>query len=281
MTRRPPWRRGGVVAGVAVVLSVVVTQVPGHLAGRVTGATTRPATLRVVGVGGLPKGPRAALTGSTLPADCVPNPDGPPAPPGAFYQLGLVGTVQGGVLTAGPTSVDNINAQFCGIVTVVDSSPANALCPVTGSASSPIDGQIYKPLDVALNLVPGTSVTIGFTANPGTISGTFACNSSSSSGLTVTLDATVSGTTAPLFGVSCTIGPFTIPLTGSVTGPLDNLSATLTSSDFTIPGVQTSPTCPGGVPANVDAIAGLPMAPGGASISLPITASLYQPANQP
>ena len=34
----------------------------------------------------------------------------------------------------------------------------------------------------------------------------------------------------------------------------------------------------GGVPANVDAIVGLPIAPGGAA-TLPVTASLYQPAS--
>ncbi|HTT87176.1 MAG TPA: hypothetical protein VMF60_07405 [Acidimicrobiales bacterium] len=274
-----PWRRWGTVAGAVVVaLSVATTEIPGRPAGPVAGPKARPAALRVVGVGAPGKGPKAALTGSTpLPADCVPNPAGPP---GSFYQLGLVGTVHGGVLTAGLTAVDNINATFCGIVTVVN-SPSKTMCPVTGSVTSPFDGQVYGPLNVAIDLVPGTSVSIGFTANPGTITGTFACTPSSEEGLSVTLDATVSGTTAPLFGVSCTIGPFTIPLTGTVTGPLDNLTTTLSSSDFTIPTVQSSPTCPGALPANVDAIAGLPMAPGGASISLPVTASLYQPADQP
>ncbi len=63
-----------------------------------------------------------------------------------------------------------------------------------------------------------------------------------------------------------------------MTGPFTDLTATLTSNDFTIPAVQTSPSCPAGVPANIDAIVGLPMPPGGASISLPVTASLYLPA---
>jgi hypothetical protein len=207
-----------------------------------------------------------------LPADCLPNPIGAP---GAPYQLGLVGTVHGGVLNAGPATVSNINVMFCGVVTVVNTTPP---CGATGSVYSPPDGQVFSPLSVALTVVPGMSPDIGFTANPGTITGTFDCDPSSS-GLNVTLTATVSGSTAPLFGVSCTIGPLSITLTGTVTGPFTNLSATLTSNDFTVPALQASPTCAGGVPANVDAIVGLPIPPGGASASLPVTASLYLPAS--
>lgn len=222
----------------------------------------------------MPQGPATArnvlalATSDNLPPDCVPNPAGPP---GSTYQLGLVGTAHGGTLTAGPATIDNINVMFCGIVTVV-----NGGCGATGQVYSPPDGQMFNPLSVALTLVPGMSPSIGFTANPGTITGSFSCPSSGD-GLNVTLDATVSGTTSALFGVSCTIGPLTIPLTGTVTGPFTDLTATLTSSDFTVPVVAASPNCAGGVPANIDAIADLPIAPGGASATLPITASLYQP----
>jgi hypothetical protein len=207
-----------------------------------------------------------------LPADCLPNPAGPP---GAPYQLGLAGTVHGGVLTAGPATIPNIDVTFCGVVTVVAGTPP---CGATGSVVSPPDGQIFSPLSASLTLVPGMSPSIGFTANPGTITGTFSCDSSAN-GLNVTLDATVSGSTGALFGVSCTIGPLTIPLTGTVTGPFTDLTATLTSDDFTVPAIQASPTCSGGLPANVDAVVGLPIAPGGASATLPVTASLYQPAS--
>jgi hypothetical protein len=213
----------------------------------------------------------AAITADGLPADCVPDPAGPPAAP---YELGLVGTVHGGTLTAGPATVADINAQFCAIVTVVNGSPP---CGATGSVASPSDGQLFGSMTVQLTLVPGMTPTLGFTAHPGPIQGGFSC-SPSQNGLAVDLDATVSGSTGALFGVSCTIGPFTIPLTGTVTGPLTNLTATLTSHDFAVPAIEPSPTCPGGFPANVDAIAGLPIAPGGASAVLPVTASLYQPA---
>jgi hypothetical protein len=228
----------------------------------------------------LPRGPgtaRKVLTladADGLPQDCLPELSGPPAYP---YQLGLVGHVKGGVLIAGPATVSNINVTFCGVVTVVN---ATAPCGgATGYVSSQPDDQVFgpPPLSVALNLVPGMSPNIGFTANPGTITGTFNCGSGSN-GLTVSLVATVSGSTAPLFGVSCTIGPLTIPLTGTVTGPFTNLTTTLTSNDFTVPALQPSPTCSGGIPANVDAIVGLPIPPGGASASLPVTASLYLPA---
>lgn len=214
----------------------------------------------------------ALMSSDNLPPDCIPNPAGPPS---TTYQLGLVGTVHGGVLTAGPTTVANISATFCGVVTVVNGQPP---CGATGSVYSPPDGQVFGPLSVAFTLVPGMSPSVGFSANPGTITGTFSCEASSENGLNVTLDATVSGTTAPLFGVSCTIGPLTIPLAGTVTGPYTDLTATLTSDDFTVPAVQVSPTCPAGVPANIDDIVGLPIAPGGASATLPVTASLYQPA---
>jgi hypothetical protein len=213
----------------------------------------------------------ALLTSSNLPSDCVPNPAGPPAAP---YELGLVGTAANGSLTAGPATVANVNAKFCGIVTLVNGTPP---CGATGAVESPIDGQIYGPLSVALTLVPGMTPTIGFTANPGTISGGFNCSSSSQNGLAVSLDARVSGSTAPLFGVSCTIGPLDLPLTGTVTGPLSSASATLSSSDFTVPAVTPSPSCPASVAANIDDIAGLPLPPGQSSATLPITASLYQP----
>lgn len=214
--------------------------------------------------------PPHALTADNLPADCVPAPGGPPGSP---YQLGLVGTAANGVLSTGSATVADISATFCAVVTLVNGTPP---CGATGSVHSPQDGQLFGALSVQLTLVPGMNPTLGFTAHPGTITGGFAC-STSPAGLLVDLDATVSGSTGAVFGVSCTIGPLTIPLTGVVTGPLTHLTATLTSSDFTVPPVQSSPTCPANTPANVDAIAGLPLAPGQGHVSLPITASLYQP----
>ena len=213
---------------------------------------------------------RLVSDSSGLPEDCVPNPSGPPAAP---YELGLVGAAANGALGTPSASVADINAKFCGLVTLVTGTPP---CGATGSIHSPTDGQVYGAMSVALTLVPGMTPTIGFVANPGTINGGFSC-ASSQNGLSVDLDANVSGRTAPLFGVSCTIGPVTIPLTGTVTGPLTDTTATLTSNDFTVPALQPSPTCPAGVAANVDMIAGLPLSAGQAGASLPIIASLYQP----
>ena len=133
----------------------------------------------------------------------MPNPAGPPAAP---YELGLVGTATNGALSAAAASVAGIDDKFCGIVTLVTGTPP---CGTTGSIDSPADGRVGA-LSVALTLVPGMTPTIGFVPNPGTISGGFACTSSQN-GLSVDLDAKVSGNTAPLFGVSCTIGPVTIP----------------------------------------------------------------------
>jgi hypothetical protein len=214
---------------------------------------------------------RITLASSDLPDDCVPNPAGPPT---STYQLGLVGTATNGALDTGSATVSGIDAKFCGIVTLV---PGTSPCGATGSVDSPTDGQQFGPLSVLLTLVPGMTPTIGFVANPGTITGGFTCTSSQN-GLAVALDANVSGSTAPLFGVSCTIGPVTIPLTGAVTGPLTATSATLTSNNFSVPVLQPSTTCPAAVAANVDMIAGLPLTAGHASATLPVSASLYQPA---
>jgi hypothetical protein len=275
--------RVGLAAIAAFLMAVSVTAVVTHgQAGEspgIRGGSAPPSRTDGAGIlATMPRGPATArkvlalASPDDLPSDCLPNPAGPPS---GTYQLGLVGTVHGGVLNAGPAMVANISATFCGVVTVVNGQPP---CGATGSVFSPPDGQVFGPLSVAFTLVPGMSPSVGFTANPGTITGTFSCESSSENGLAVTLDATVSGTTSALFGVSCEVGPLTIPLTGVVTGPFTDLTATLTSTDFTIPAVQTTPSCPEGVPADIDAIVGLPSAPGGASISLPVTASLYLPA---
>ncbi len=213
--------------------------------------------------------PKVLTASSNLPADCVPKPSGPP---GAPYQLGLVGTVNNGVLTAGPATIANITAKFCGVVTVVRGQPP---CGATGSVVSPLDGQRFGPLSAEVTFFPSMQPKVPFVAHPGTITGGFSC-ASSNNGLQVSLRATVSGSTG-LYGLSCTIGPLTIPLSGVVTGPLSNASITLRGSDFAVPGVQASPTCPGEVPANLNQIAGLPIAPGGASATLPAVTSLYQP----
>jgi hypothetical protein len=213
---------------------------------------------------------RITLASSDLPDDCVPNPSGPPT---VSYQLGLVGTATNGALDTGSATVSGIDAKFCGIVTLVTGTPP---CGATGSVDSPTDGQQFGALSVVLTLVPKMRPTIGFVANPGTITGGFSC-ASSQNGLAVALNANVSGSTAPLFGVSCTIRA-TIPLTGAVTGPLTATTATLTSNDLSVPALQPSTTCPAAVAANVDMIAGLPLSPGHASATLPVMASLYQPA---
>jgi hypothetical protein len=214
--------------------------------------------------------PKLLAASASLPADCIPQPSGPP---GAPYQLGVVGTVQNGVLTAGPATVADIKVKFCGVVTVVN---GRAPCGATGTVDSPPDGQVFGSLSATLTLVPGMLPTVPFVAHPGTITGGFTCQSSSQNGLAVSLDATVSGSTG-LYGLSCTIGPFTIPLSGVLTGRLSDASITLRGDDFSVPVVSASPTCPGEVPANLDQIAGLPLPAGKASATLPATVSLYQP----
>jgi hypothetical protein len=213
---------------------------------------------------------RAVLTSTdNLPADCIPTYSGPPSHP---YELGIVGEVTGGELVAGPATVANITAKFCGIVTVVGGTNG---CGATGDVSSPTDGQIFGAISADLTFIPGMQPKVPFVAHPGVIKGTFAC-ASSTSGLQVTLEATVSGSTG-LFGLSCTIGPLTIPISGLITGPLSATTGVLSGKNFPVPGVSASPTCAGQVPASLDEIAGLPLKTG-TSAKLDVTASLYQPA---
>jgi hypothetical protein len=207
---------------------------------------------------------------ASLPADCIPESEGPPS---EHYQLGIVGMVNDGVLTAGTATVADITAKFCGVVTVVPGKPP---CGATGNVNSPQDGQLFGSISATLTLIPGLSPKVPFVAHPGTITGGFGCGSSAD-GLAFNLTAVVSGSTG-IFGLSCTIGPLTIPLSGVLTGPLSDSTATLRSNDFAVPAVSASPTCAGQVPGSLDAIAALPIPAGGASISLPVTASLYQPA---
>ncbi len=219
------------------------------------------------------RSPATLLSTDNLPADCIPNPSGPPGSP---YELGLVGSVTNGEIQAGPATVADITAKFCGIVTVVGSKPP---CRATGEVTSPMDGQIFGSLTADLTFVPSMQPKLPFVAHPGKITGTFTC-APSNEGLLVTLDATVSGSTG-LFGLSCTIGPLTIPLSGLVTGPLDDTTGVLTANRFSVPGVTPSSRCGGPVPAGVDQLAGLPIAPGGASAKLYVTASIYRPPPPP
>jgi hypothetical protein len=205
-----------------------------------------------------------------LPPDCIPQSQGPPSSP---YELGLVGTVTNGSLAAGPATVNNITAKFCGVVTVVGGS---GQCPAVGQVASSADDQKFGPLNADLTLVPGIQPSVPFAVVPGTITGGFACTTSQN-GLLVILHAVVAGTTG-LFGLQCGVGPFPLTLTGTVTGPLNQVTGTFRSSNFAVPAVGPSRACSAQVASNLNAIAGLPIAPGGASITLDITGSLYQPS---
>src|ERR1019366_2308437 len=157
---------------------------PAHsrLTSRLTSASHRNAATADAQRSGLP--PLSPTAG--LPADCVPKPQGPP---GAPYELGLVGTVHKGVLTAGPATVADITAKFCGVVTVVPGKPP---CGATGSVVSPQDGQIFGSLSAELTMVPGMDPKVPFVAHPSSITGGFSCVSSEN-GLAVSLNARVSG----------------------------------------------------------------------------------------
>ncbi len=279
----PPHLHLPLLAAGVTVLALAVAASAAVIAAGSHGATSAAAATSHAAVGSTPAAlqarldalpiagtvtPSAAL-GATLPADCIPQPSGPPGSP---YQLGLVGTVKGGTLTAGTAKVADISASFCAVVTLVNGTPP---CAATGSVTAPEDGQSFGSLSAVLTLVPGMSPSVPFTAHAGEITGGFAC-ASSQGGLAVSLDADVSGSTG-LFGLSCLVGPLHIALSGVLTGPLTGATVTLKGDDFAVPGVSTSSTCDGEVPSDIDELAGLPIAAGQASITLPATVSLYRP----
>ncbi|MBO0727896.1 MAG: hypothetical protein J2P57_01470 [Acidimicrobiaceae bacterium] len=255
-----------------MLLLGVVAIVAGVLAGC---SATRGAGIRVSAPSLRHAGPLPRLVSvsnaDNLPNDCIPQGQGPPVVP---YELGFVGTVTGGTLVAGPAKVSGITAKVCGIVTV---EPGNSACPVTGVITSNPDDQKFDAVEAGLTLVPGIQPKVPFTILPGKISGTFACPTTSQHGLPVTLRALVGGTTG-LFGLQCEVGPLPVTLSGLVTGPLTDVTGTFTSRPFAVPAIGPSQGCSQQVASNFNAIAGLPIAPGGASISLQLTGSLYQPS---
>jgi len=206
-----------------------------------------------------------------LPSDCIPNAQGPPFVP---YELGFVGTVTHGSLHAGVATVQGITAKVCGIVTVVG---ASGQCPAVGVLSANSDDQKFAPLNADLNVVPGFKPGVPFSVVPGKTTGGFVCTPSSQQGLAVTLKAVVGGSTG-LFGLRCGIGPVPVQLTGIVTGPLTDVTGTFTGHNFAVPAVGPSPACSQQVASNLNALAGLPIASGGASITLELSGSLYQPS---
>jgi hypothetical protein len=267
-------RRGRASRPAAAVLGLAVLLVAGAAGALVTlarpsgsaHATEPPATASLASfVAAVPPAP------ASIPADCLPDQSGPPGEP---YQLGITGTITDGLLSAGSATVFNMSAKFCGVVTVVAGKPP---CAATGTVTAPKDGQMFGSMSATLTLVPGMAPEVPFVAHPGTITGGFACESSTD-GLAVSLTADVSASTG-LYGLSCTIGPLSIPLSGVLTGPLTDASVTLRGDDFAVPAVSSSSACSGEVPSDLDAIAGLPIAAGGATLVLPAKVSLYRPGS--
>ena len=175
----------------------------------------------------------------------------------ATYQLELVGSATNGSLD------HRVSHRFGHRCRVLRSRhPGHRDATVRGDRQRGLSDRMVSSTDPVGAAHPGAgmSPTIGFVANPGTITGGFSC-APSQNGLAVDLDANVSGTTAPLFGVSCTVGAH-----HSAHRLCDRAAhrdtATLTSNDLIVPPVQPTATCPAPVAANVDAIAGLPLSPG-------------------
>lgn len=237
---------------------------------------------------------RSLSSTSVLPADCVPNPAGPPAGP---YQFGFVAEVgprsgQPSYLEAGPNfeavsgtgqpvaEVNNITAKICGVATIVPGPPG---CPVEVQITVPPDGQKFGPLTATILTIPGLTPGVPVTPQTQRLGSTVGC-SSSVNGLVTTTVAVVVGN-AGLFGLACGID-LTVDLTATITGPLDpgdgslSLHGMFIARDFGLPAVSPSTSCPAGVVSNLNTIAGLPLSPGHAILVLPFVAATYLPAQQ-
>jgi hypothetical protein len=216
---------------------------------------------------GLPTG-----TPTTVPAGCRPSYNAPP------YQLGFTGTFSAGKLQVGPVTVGGltggISGTFCGIAEV---EPGTGGCPAQVVLLSPSQGQQFNPLGITFSVVPGMQPEIkNGSVQPGPLSGVALCpspNGQNALEVSATADA---GASTGLFGLSCVVGPVSIPLTGTLTGTPPQLTGTLNSPPFTVPAGQASATCPHSVADLLNSIAGLPNK--AASLSITVTANTYAPS---
>jgi hypothetical protein len=257
-------------AGLAVALigALALPAGPAHSTRSPAPAAARgaaPASARLLASGG----------SSSLPADCTPNPTGPPSHP---YQLGFVASVTGSLAT-GPVAVSGIKAKACGIATV---GPSNT-CGVTADVNVPQDGQLFAPVKATITVIPGLSPQIPFSPKAQSLTSGLGCESSAN-GINVTAVAKVGGA-AGLFGLTCGV-TLTLPLKATILGPLESsglgLYGTFSGNGtFVLPAITPSYTaaqyCPAGAAAIADKSFGLPLTAPGSSLSLPFHAGVYIP----
>lgn len=168
-----------------------------------------------------------------------------------------------GTMSLGSAKAVGLSAKACGAV--------------TGKTGAMV--LTVQPGDIKF---PAVSVKLLFISLPSTItvgaplSGPFKPGPGSTSAK-VSLKANLSASVKVL-GYSCVIGPLTPTLTTGKSGSLQGATFTgsqkngftgkVVANDFAVPVVQSSATCPWLIAKLSNVFAGLPVAPGGAAISM-------------
>jgi len=217
-----------------------------------------------------------ALAGAPVPSssvivpDCVPR-SGPP------YQIGAVGSFGGGAVTVIPgVSVSGISGRFCAVATLVPAPASHPTATVCAELVAPKDGLQFDPVETRINLIPTVTTVIGNVAVSPEAFSAFLCDDGEPGQLK--LDTTIKASAVPrVFGTECLVGPLQASVTGTFTGPLTGVTATLVSGTFPVSAVQPAPLCPAGLAQNTNEILGLPLAQSVGGLSITTNAALYLP----
>lgn len=176
--------------------------------------------------------------------------------------LAFTGTLSNGALDLGrAVSGSGLAGSVCGLLSPTSSG---------FSVSIPKADISFAPNHVTVLGLASLPVTVAAAGN-GT--GTASIRAGGSFGVTISVPVTA---TVDIFGFACTVGPFRPALTtgksGAVsgtplTGSLSDLSGTLAAGEFAVPRVRASARCPFFVAWLVNAITGLPLRAGRATLT--------------
>jgi hypothetical protein len=260
-------RRAGSLAAILALVATLLVATTGHRA--FADATAPPAN-------------------SPSPAQC-PRPEYPQPPPGAdnpapgdvgpTYEVPFKGAIMDGELTIPPNIVvPHIFASQCGVINLPSLKATILPFDVVFPANSPntyVAGLEALPISVGFTK-PLTSGALSQASNGGLNVAITTSNEAS----TCNPSSPPSACPATSLGMSCSVVvnniTFTTQTSGKltgqpVTGPTSAGTAVVVSNDFSIPAVQSSPTCPPAVAQVFNKLLGLPLPPGVATFTAPFT----------
>ena len=201
---------------------------------------------------------RGTSSSSTPPPSTCPTTGGIP----------FTGTLSNGVAKLGSSvSMTGLSGTFCGLANFAGSGLTASIQPQNftfAAASAKLFGFLSLPATMTVDAPVNTTLALG-----------------TGSTFNTSMPLSVSSTVSLLGLFHCTVGPmtptFTTGTSGSVSGTplagsvLTGLSGTLAAGDFAVPAIQASSGCPGLIAGIANAIMGLPLAPGKATITASTT----------